>query len=467
MSLFSRKKSKNMMSGRLDLLRPVPISSIFPDAQLAQCVAAQLEKYTEIHGVDDGVTMKELMRIRNLPASEAGIQDIRGLEYLLGLKDIDLSGNQIEKIPFTFEDVETVNRQYQCYFSLNQMLLHQVIDLSHNRLTSMPEYIRQCRRKEANMFIDLSGNLFEDNDVFIPTAEAVADYIQKTKGTAFTDTQIFWLVYAVHAWYLVTKGNGLTAVYTSDAYGFEKQNVCFEKVDSMIICPTVWRQDSITSHAEALRAEFGREPFMLRRDDVAPIKKVIDYWADNHLIPEGMDEPFQLAASGDVLEDTQIADYYQNHMEAFGHVQHIQPVGNAWKEKEETARKNQLKQAFRMLERAEDATNSPEVHEKLERIRQLINQISDYIGKHPGEFYFDFELNYLPMLTNILKSYVQLPTTLSDTMMEAQRKRIENAFDSVITAFSNYQKNFNLQQSMEVYSEVDALEAMFKKNGLL
>ncbi|MBT0175839.1 leucine-rich repeat domain-containing protein [Listeria seeligeri] len=73
---------------------PTAISSIFPDPNLAEVVRSKLKKLS----VNDTVTQNELNSISSLTVNNKNISNITGMENLIGLKQLYLSGNRFNDL---------------------------------------------------------------------------------------------------------------------------------------------------------------------------------------------------------------------------------------------------------------------------------------------------------------------------------------------------------------------------------
>ncbi|EGD3653809.1 internalin, partial [Listeria monocytogenes] len=84
-------QGNNDVKAATQVAPPASINQIFPDADLAEGIRAELQKSS----VTDVVTKEELESISQLSVYAKKIASIEGLEYLTNLKFLNLNGNQI------------------------------------------------------------------------------------------------------------------------------------------------------------------------------------------------------------------------------------------------------------------------------------------------------------------------------------------------------------------------------------
>ncbi|ECP1910889.1 class 1 internalin InlF [Listeria monocytogenes] len=84
-------QGNNDVKAATQVAPPASINQIFPDADLAEGIRAELQKSS----VTDVVTKEELESITQLSVYAKKIASIEGLEYLTNLKFLNLNGNQI------------------------------------------------------------------------------------------------------------------------------------------------------------------------------------------------------------------------------------------------------------------------------------------------------------------------------------------------------------------------------------
>ena len=87
--------------------------------------------------------------------------------------------------------------------------------------------------------------------------------------------------------------------------------------------------------------------------------------------------------------------------------------------------------------------------------------------ENPKEYHFSFEINYLPMTLDIIRSYNNLNQTESETDENRQaREKIEASLDMIIEAFSNYISQFEQNATIDLHSDIDSLLSLFESHGL-
>lgn len=450
--LINRKKT----AGSLNLKEATPIGAIFPDAGLAECIRRELRKFMDLKETEDCVTMKELLKIKELHASGEKIVSLEGLEYLLGLNYADLSNNLIAVFPFKWEDLEAVNQTYQCFFSLNKFLVGQVTDLSGNRLSSVPEYIRDCRRRESHLVFDLSDNPLQDDETKVPTAEGILDYIGSYMGETLSEGEWLWLLYGVNAWYLSVEEQALVQMAESDAYGFEAQPLIFEKADSKTVSMSACQHESLREHITRVENLLGREAVYVKRADRNKLAAILDTWHNDNPARTDPEEPFNTAEEHGIIDNDRIKHYYQRHRTLFGALRTADE-----KSGQRQQRRSQIRKGLLIIQKAEEQASDQSVKEKLSAIGHLTASIGESMEACPEQHYFDFEENYLPMLTDLLEQYSSAPEN-SD-----RRQIIEKALDPVLEAFTRYREAIDSKQEMALYLDVEVLTGLFEKNGLI
>ncbi|MBC6137157.1 LapB repeat-containing protein [Listeria innocua] len=87
------KTTANNLKNQLVQAGTKTYNDYFPDNNLAKAVAEKMNK-----NVDEPVTVEELAKITELDARSQGIEDSTGIEYLTGLKILNLDDNQLKSI---------------------------------------------------------------------------------------------------------------------------------------------------------------------------------------------------------------------------------------------------------------------------------------------------------------------------------------------------------------------------------
>ena len=87
--------------------------------------------------------------------------------------------------------------------------------------------------------------------------------------------------------------------------------------------------------------------------------------------------------------------------------------------------------------------------------------------ENPKEYHFSFEINYLPMTLDIIRSYNNLSQTETETgKNKLAKEKIEASFDTIIEAFGNYISQFEQNAAIDLHSDIDSLLSLFESHGL-
>ncbi|WP_195267746.1 5-bromo-4-chloroindolyl phosphate hydrolysis family protein [Eubacterium sp. 1001713B170207_170306_E7] len=455
--------------GKLDLNRPVPLGEIFPDVNLAHSVLNELNKRAgkKLSNINEAVTIDDLKEVHSLKASGMEIRSLEGMEYLFKLQEADLSHNLIQEIPFSLEDVTRLNNKYKGGFILN--LYAYMLDLSDNRFAAVPELVKQYRDKERNLFIDLSSNPVLDPEVKNPSAEGCAEVIRK-HCPEHSDTAFSWLLYYINAYYLVKTQKGLIGYAETAPGDFTPEPLAFIKASETTIKNTVYPDGFNSQHNFALVNDRGKAAVSLKKAEQEALKKIIDFKLKDGLVPTGENEPSKAAAAGETLSETAVLNYYNENTdklcpELFS--DEILSDSLSADKKRVLEQKKLLKEATDCLDTAIQNTESPEISEKLKTIKGLTEKIMGHMTENPKEYHFSFEINYLPMTLDIVRSYNNLSQPAGETEENRQaREKIEASFDTIIEAFRNYISQFEQNTTIDLHSDIDSLLSLFESHGL-
>ena len=455
--------------GKLDLSRPVPLGEIFPDVNLAHSVLNELNKRAgkKLSNINETVTIDDLKEVRSLKASGMEIRSLEGMEYLFKLQETDLSHNLIQEIPFNLEDVTRLNNKYKGGFILN--LYSFVLDLSDNRFSAVPDLVVQYRAKERNLFIDLSDNPVIDSEVKNPSVEGCAEIIKK-HHSELSVKDFSWLLYYINAYYLVKTQKGLSGYVETTPGDFTTEPLAFIKKSEQMLENTIYPEGFNDQHNFALVNDRGRAAVSVKKAEQDAIKKMIDFKLKDGLLPTGADEPFNAAADGEAVNETAVLNYYNENTdklcpELFS--DEILSDSLSADKKRVLEQKKLLREATDCLNTAIHNTKSPEVSEKLKTIKNLTEKIMSHMEENPKEYHFSFEINYLPMTLDIIRSYNNLNQTGAETDENRQaREKIEASLDTIIEAFSNYISQFEQNATIDLHSDIDSLLSLFESHGL-
>lgn len=465
--LFGGKASYK--PGKLDLSRPVPLGEIFPDVNLAHSVLNELNKRAgkKLSNINEAVTIDDLKEVRSLKASGMEIRSLEGMEYLFKLQEADLSHNLIQEIPFSLEDVTRLNNKYKGGFILS--LYSFVLDLSDNRFAAVPDLVVQYRAKERNLFIDLSDNPVIDPEVKNPSAEGCAEVIKK-HHSELSVKDFSWLLYYINAYYLLKTQKGLSGYSETTPGDFTTEPLAFTRESEQVLKNTIYPEGFNDQHNFALVNDRGRAAVSVKKAEQDAIKKIIDFKLKDGLLPTGADEPFNATADGETVNEAAILNYYNENTdklcpELFS--DEILSDSLSADKKRVFEQKKLLKEATDCLDTAIHNTKNSEVSEKLKTIKNLTEKIMGHMEENPKEYHFSFEINYLPMTLDIIRSYNNLNQTESETDENRQaREKIEASLDMIIEAFSNYISQFEQNATIDLHSDIDSLLSLFESHGL-
>ena len=197
---------------------------------------------------------------------------------------------------------------------------------------------------------------------------------------------------------------------------------------------------------------------------------MIDFKLKDGLLPTGADEPFNAAADGEAVNETAVLNYYNENTdklcpELFS--DEILSDSLSADKKRVLEQKKLLKEATDCLDTAIHNTKNPEVSEKLKTIKNLTEKIMGHMEENPKEYHFSFEINYLPMTLDIIRSYNNLNQTEAETAENRQaREKIEASLDTIIEAFNNYISQFEQNATIDLHSDIDSLLSLFESHGL-
>lgn len=455
--------------GKLDLNRPVPLGEIFPDVNLAHSVLNELNKRAgkKLSSINEPVTIEDLKEVRSLKASGMEIRSLEGMEYLFKLQKADLSHNLIQEIPFNIEDVTRLNNKYKGGFILN--LYSYVLDLSDNRFAAVPELVKQYRAKERNLFIDLSENPVIDPEIKNPSVEGCGEVIKKHQAE-ISDTDFPWLLYYINAYYLVKTQKGLSGYTETSPGDFTTEPLAFTKESDQVLKNNIYPDGFSEQHCFALVNDRGSAAVSVKRAEQEAIKKIIDFKLKDGLLPAGDSEPFNTAAVGETVNETAVLNYYNENTdklcpELFSDA--LLSDSLSADKKRILEQRQLLKEATNCLDSAVQNAKSPEISEKLKTIKSLTEKIMAHMEENPREYNFSFEINYLPMTLDIVRSYNALLQSPTETDENRQaREKIEASFDTIIEAFSNYIKQFEQNTTIDLHSDIDSLVSLFESHGL-
>jgi len=118
---------------------------------------------------------------------------------------------------------------------------------------------------------------------------------------------------------------------------------------------------------------------------------------------------------------------------------------------------------------AELAKLDPKIAAKMERIRQLMNEIFEYVSKNPGKLsrirrFMNF---YLPTLEKLMNTYIEL----SDQKIKGENitktlMGIEEILDTIEPAFERQLDNLYEDQAIDISADITVLEGMLDSEGL-
>lgn len=152
---FDKRHQKAKEKVGRDPSAPVQLKDIFEDDRLLSTVASALG----ISNEKEKVSLSRLKLLEKLDAKEQGIESLEGIEFLNGLIEADLSGNQISRFP---DYTKIVPNLYENRNSLAFM------NLSNNPVTKTDNLFSldatEGRKRFLNSFTEPSSRFFLGKD---------------------------------------------------------------------------------------------------------------------------------------------------------------------------------------------------------------------------------------------------------------------------------------------------------------
>ncbi|MBC1480304.1 KxYKxGKxW signal peptide domain-containing protein, partial [Listeria seeligeri] len=138
---------------------PTAISSIFPDANLAQKICSELSRYS----VDDMVTQAELDSITSLNIWEVGITNLSGVENLTSLTNLSIDHSQISDISplaglTSLRELDLASNQISDISPLAGLTSLDSLDLASNQISDISLLAGLTSLRE----LDLTSNQISD-----------------------------------------------------------------------------------------------------------------------------------------------------------------------------------------------------------------------------------------------------------------------------------------------------------------
>ena len=146
---------------------------------------------------------------------------------------------------------------------------------------------------------------------------------------------------------------------------------------------------------------------------------------------------------------------------------------NALKAREEANRSPVLNEGFALLKELEDAKNeiaNSEVFAKANEIIQIANEILDKVERKPElmESIRRFLNYYLPTATKMVSDYGEMEQQrIKGENVRASMEKIVHGLSILKDAFENQLDTLFSHAAMNVAADVDVLESVLKKEGLI
>ena len=124
---------------------------------------------------------------------------------------------------------------------------------------------------------------------------------------------------------------------------------------------------------------------------------------------------------------------------------------------------------IRQIREANDAIPAQDVSEKLDRLENITTRIFDCVEERPEKMpeIRKFMNYYLPTtlkLVNAYRDFYEQPV-MSQNIAGA-RQNIENALDTINTAFENLLDSLYQDDAMDVSTDISVLKSMLAQEGL-
>lgn len=124
---------------------------------------------------------------------------------------------------------------------------------------------------------------------------------------------------------------------------------------------------------------------------------------------------------------------------------------------------------LRAVRDANDAIPGQQISEKLERLENVTSRIFAYVEKHPEKLpdtrkFMDY---YLPTTLKLVNKYRQYEENEMqvDNIVKA-KKEIEDTLETINTAFNNLLNNLYQDDTLDVSTDIEVLQAMLAQEGL-
>lgn len=127
-------------------------------------------------------------------------------------------------------------------------------------------------------------------------------------------------------------------------------------------------------------------------------------------------------------------------------------------------------EAQRKLRKVRDSLREAEIVAKLDKLEGTTKKIFDYVEKHPGKLpdTRKFMNYYLPTTLKLVEKYHQFEEmdVQMDNVVKA-RAEIERSFDTIDMAFNNLLESLYHEDTMDVTTDIEVLQAMLEQEGLM
>ena len=133
-------------------------------------------------------------------------------------------------------------------------------------------------------------------------------------------------------------------------------------------------------------------------------------------------------------------------------------------------REDDFEEKLRHIRRLNDEIDDAGVSERIDRIGELTASIFTVVREQPdrADEVKKFMNYYLPTTLKLLKSYALMEKqSYQGTNIVASRKKIEDILDTLVAAFEQQQDRLFRTEAMDVEADIEVLETMMAKDGLV
>lgn len=124
---------------------------------------------------------------------------------------------------------------------------------------------------------------------------------------------------------------------------------------------------------------------------------------------------------------------------------------------------------IRQIHAANDALPEKEISDKLDKLESVTARIFDCVGQHPEKLpdIRSFMRYYMPTTLKLVKSYQEFESQpVQGENITKAKAEIENALDTVNTAFANLFDSLFADDVLDISSDISTLETLLRQGGL-